>query len=203
MIGNRISRLLALGGAGLLAERRETMNRLFLRLASLALIMATALQCDTGNPVDPDSGGNPPTGTVTAERSVGAPVSSFSAEIPFAYYGLSLEFSKRTAGFSPPVQSRAYAYMGLALYEALVNGMPHHRSVASQLNGIGALPAPSGVPYYWPLVANAALAEVMRGLWGGSTNRAAENIADLDALEVSFEAQYREGQPPGLIRNSV
>jgi hypothetical protein len=92
--------------------------------------------------------------------------------VPLAYYDLSLTFTKRTAGFTPPVQSRAYAYMGLALYEALVSGMPGHRSVAGQLNGVGALPAPNGAPYHWPLVANAALAEVMRGLWGDATHRA-------------------------------
>src|SRR2546422_649281 len=131
-----------------------------------------------------------------AENGFGAPVSSNSAAIPLAYYELSLAFTKRTAGFTPPVQSRAYAYMGLTLYEALVSGMPGHRSIASQLNGIGELPAPTGVPYHWPLVANAALAEVMRGLWGGTTNRAAENIADIDALEAAFAAD-QAGVPQG------
>src|SRR5687767_9343185 len=38
--------------------RQETMNRLFLRLACLAVV-AIALRCDTGNPVDPDSNGTP------------------------------------------------------------------------------------------------------------------------------------------------
>ena len=71
------------------------------------------------------------------ERSFGARVSSYDAQIPLAYYELSLAFSKRTGGFTPPVQSRAYAYMGLALYEALVGGMPNHKSIAPQLNGIG------------------------------------------------------------------
>ena len=42
--------------------------------------------------------------------------------------------------------------------------------------------------YYWPLVASAAMAEVMRGLWGDATNVAAQNIADIDALEAQFAA---------------
>src|SRR5437867_10884912 len=138
---------------------------------------------------------------VSARQIVGAPVSSYSAEIPLAYYELSLAFTKRTAGFTPPVQSRVYAYMGLTLYEALVSGMPGHRSIASQLNGIGELPAPTGLPYHWPLVANAALAEVMRGLWGGTTNRAAENIADIDVLEAAFAADQAE-VPQGLAKQS-
>ena len=56
-------------------------------------------------------------------RATVARVEDFDAAVPQAYYALSLEFSKRTAGFTPPVQARAYAYMGLALYESLVGGM--------------------------------------------------------------------------------
>jgi len=134
--------------------------------------------------------------------SIGDPVSSYSADVPLAYYELSLTFSKRTGGFTPPVQSRAYAYMGLALYEALVSGMPNHRSVAGQLNGIGDLPASTSAPYHWPLVANAALAEVMRGLWGGTTNRAADNIADIDALEAAVVAQHA-GVQRGIAKQSM
>lgn len=127
----------------------------------------------------------------------------YSADVPIAYYDLSLQFSKLTAGFTPPVQARAFGYMGLALYEAVVAGMPDHRSVAPQLNGIGELPQAAGIPYEWPLVANAAMAEVMRGLWGGRTNRAADNIAALDALEARFQSQYAAGVPPGLAMLSV
>jgi membrane-associated phospholipid phosphatase len=137
-----------------------------------------------------------------AENMAGDPVESYDADIPLAYYDLSLEFSKRTGGFTPPVQARAYAYMGIALYEAVVHGMPKHKSIARQLNGIGALPEPSGAPYDWPLVANAALAEVMRGLWGGNTNRAGDNIASLNALEASIAAG-RLGIPAGLAKKSI
>ena len=131
-------------------------------------------------------------------RATVARVEDFDAAVPQAYYALSLEFSKRTAGFTPPVQARAYAYMGLALYESLVGGMPDHRSIAGRLNGVGTLPQATGVPYSWPLVANAALAEVMRGLWGDKTNRSADNVADLDALEARLASQHGAGIPPGL-----
>jgi hypothetical protein len=128
----------------------------------------------------------------------------FDPGVPLAYYQLSLVFSKRTGGFTPPVQARAFGYMGLALYEAVIAGMPDHRSVASQLNGIGALPqANPGIPYNWPLVANAALAEVMRGLWGDQTNRASDNIADLNTLEANLALQYGAGVPPGIAKLSI
>ena len=136
--------------------------------------------------------------------SAAPPVSSYGPEVPLAYYDLSFRFTRRTAGFTPPVQSRAYAYMGLALYEALVSGMPEHRSIARELNGVGGLPEATALPYHWPLVASASLAEVMRGLWGGATNSAAANIADLDALEARFETEAAEdGVPLGLRKRSI
>lgn len=132
----------------------------------------------------------------------GASVANYGPEIPLAYYELSLVFSKRTAGFTPPVQARAYAYMGLALYEAVVRGMPNHQSIAGQLHGIGALPSQEGTPYHWPLAASAALAEAMRGLWGGTTNRAAENTADINGLEAAIAAQ-QANVPAGIAKLSI
>jgi hypothetical protein len=162
----------------------------------LALLAAGFVACSEESPVAPDGNSHR-----TADVRSVARASSYSAEVPRAYYELSLAFTKQTLGFSPPVQSRAYAYMGLALYEALVGGMPGYRSIAKQLNGIGPLPQPAGIPYHWPLVANAALAEVMRGLWGGTTNRAAENIADLNELHDAVVRQFAD-VPPGLAKLS-
>src|SRR3954462_1136105 len=80
-------------------------------------------------------------------------VRDYGVDVPNAYFDLSRKFTIRTGGFTPPVQARAYGYMGLALYEGLAPGMPEHRSIASQLNGIGEMPQPKAIPYQWPLVA--------------------------------------------------
>ena len=173
-------------------------RRLAGRIVAL-LAAGGVVACSEDAPVAPGAGGTA-SGRQHAAASLD-PVSGHGAEVPLAYYELSLAFTKQTLGFSPPVQARAYAYMGLALYEALVSGMPGYRSIAKQLNGIGPLPEPAGIPYHWPLVANAALAEVMRGLWGGKTSRAPANIADLDAIEAAFVARYAE-IPPGLAQQS-
>jgi hypothetical protein len=142
----------------------------------------------------------------TSNRSEGIgrlTAADFDAGVPLAYYQLSLNFSKLTAGFTPPVQGRAFGYMGLALYESVIGGMPDHQSVASQLHGVGSLPQANGIPYNWALVANAAMAEVMRGLWGDQTNRASQNIADLNSLEESLASQYSVGVPPGIAKLSI
>lgn len=164
------------------------------RSAIPMLVIATALimgGCggDTGSntrapSVDKGAG---ELGLQPADNALVRAVHTYGSEVPVAYYDLSFTLSKRTGGITPPVQARIFAYMGLALYESLVAGMPRHRSIARHLNGIGELPEAHG-HYYWPLVASAAMAEVMRGLWGDATNVAAQNIADIDALEAQFAA---------------
>lgn len=115
------------------------------RCAVCAVLTLVATGCAEGPfPAEPQVGASG-AATVVSASSVrhhpGDPVARYDAEIPIAYYDLSLDFTKTTAGFTPPVQSRAYGYMGLALYEALVGGMPRHRSIARQLNGVGELPS--------------------------------------------------------------
>jgi len=129
-----------------------------------------------------------------------APASAYSMDVPRAYYKLSFTLSKRTGGITPPVQARIFAYMGLTLYESVVGGMPHNRSIANSLHGIGPLPRNDGTKY-WPLVASAAMAEVMRGLWGDATNVAAQNIADIDSLEERIANSF--DLPNSIARRSI
>jgi membrane-associated phospholipid phosphatase len=56
-------------------------------------------------------------------------------------------------GISPPVAARTYAYGGIAVWEAVVHGIPGGQSLAGQLNGLDALPEPDpGLEYDWPTV---------------------------------------------------
>jgi hypothetical protein len=55
--------------------------------------------------------------------------------------------------FTPPVASRIYAYSNIAAYEGIRHMEPGYPSLAGQLNGLEALPAPAaGKDYYYPLV---------------------------------------------------
>ncbi len=62
-------------------------------------------------------------------------------EVVTTWYRLVLELVRHTATYSPPVASRAFAYIGVAAHEALATGDPALRSLAGQLNGL--LPAPA------------------------------------------------------------
>jgi len=174
----------------------------------LAVMVAAALAasgCGDGGSVASESSSLAPRSGMgePARAALGRPVRRYGAEVPLSYYDLSFKLSKRTGGMTPPVQARIFAYMGLALYESLVGGMPHHRSIARRLNGIGELPRARGHGrYHWPLVASAAMAEVMRGTWGDATNVAPQNIADIDALEAEWEAAARD-VPAAVRRRSI
>jgi PAP2 superfamily protein len=108
---------------------------------------------------------------------------------------------KGTAGFSPPVASRAFGYAGLGLYEGLVPGMDGFRSLGGVLQGTGHVPsAGKNQSYVWPSVANAALASILRSLFPTAP---AGHLAAVDALENRFADRFRRGVPPGVDARSV
>lgn len=89
------------------------------------------------------------------------PVSQEATAFPSTYarqWMTNLANSVKGDTVSPPLAARSYAYAGVAMYEAVVHGMPGYQSLAGQLNGLDALPVPDeGLEYDWPTV----LAETM------------------------------------------
>jgi hypothetical protein len=119
-----------------------------------------------------------------------------SAQVPAAWFDLSLDLIRSATGFSPPVASRAFAYAGLSLYEAVVPGMGGYRSLARPFEDLDGLPAARpNETYDWATAANAALASILRSLvpTAGADERAA-----LDALEAHFEGRFRRELSPAV-----
>jgi hypothetical protein len=90
-----------------------------------------------------------------------------------------------------PAASRIYAYTGVALFEAVVPGMPNNFSVGGQLEGLAMLPYPEeGLVYDWPSVANGSLSTVVHDLFAESEADIHERI---DAMrEEQTEARLAE-----------
>lgn len=87
--------------------------------------------------------------------------------------------------------SRAIAYTGITLYEAIVAGMPDHRSLAGLLPGLPPLPASgANAAYHWPIVANAGLAEILRSLFPGAPP---SRLAAVDQLEANIASTAPRG----------
>lgn len=97
----------------------------------------------------------------SAEDSPATPLS-----VILQWYKLALELVRHTPTYSPPVASRAFAYLGVAAYEALASGAPALTSLAGQLNGLTPLPARSaGQAYNDAVIVNAVLAAAIRSFF--------------------------------------
>ena len=121
------------------------------------------------------------------------------ADVATAWYDLALKLFADEK-LSPPVAARVMAYVGVGLYEAVVPGMPAHRSLAGQLNGLKAVPvAVTEERYHWPAVASSAAATVMRSLFAlrrGPSMRIA-------GLESGLADHFQKSVEPGVLARSI
>jgi hypothetical protein len=160
---------------------REPSRREFLRGASLAM-----------------AGLMLPAPWAAGPRPTPRPASEYDADVALTWFDLSLHLVRTTPGYSPPVASRAFAYLGLALYEAVVNGMPGFRSLGAQLPGLSVPVATrQGKALHWPTVANAALAATTKSLFATTS---APNQGAIDLLEDSLRP---DGGPAWLVTDSI
>ena len=144
------------------------------------------------------------------------PASAYSANVATEGFQFALLLTQQTPGFSPPVASRALGYLGLALYESVLPGMPANLSLAGQLNELSSLPwAQPDEPLHWPTAANAAMATITRMMfptasafvdnthndrgWGPRSFKSFQAAADEAALSrlyagIHFRSSVEAGQ---------
>lgn len=129
------------------------------------------------------------------------PASVFGSEVARDWFDLHLRLVRRTWGFSPPVASRAFGYLGVTLYEATVPGMPGYQSLAHQLNELGDLPQPSaGLSYHWATAANSALATMTHLLFPTANDA---NKAAIDSLYEQYAGQFQLEVDDAIFEQSV
>lgn len=109
------------------------------------------------------------------------------------WYKLLLELIRNTATYSPPVAARAFAYLGVTVFEALATGNPALRSLAGQVTGLSPLPPREAGAYNEAVVLDAALGHAMAahfGNTGPSGQRAMAAMArDMAALAAEGVAE--------------
>lgn len=132
--------------------------------------------------------------SVAQSPNQGRTADAYSNAVATEWMTLALSLTQQTPGFSPPVASRALAYLGLALYESTVPGMPGYNSLAGQLNELSSLPlTQADEPLHWPTVANASMAMMTRMMFSNAT---AENKGRIDQLERSLPLKYGQDFDP-------
>jgi len=129
------------------------------------------------------------------------PAGAYSANVATEWFALALQLTQQTPGFSPPVAARALAYLGLALYESVVPGMPQHISLAGQLGELSSLPwAQPDEALHWPTVANASMALMTRMMF---SNASLENKTRIDLLERNLPLKYGQDFDPLVVSAEV
>lgn len=112
----------------------------------------------------------------------------FDSYVAQSWYNLMLRLIKETPGHTPPIAARSFGYAGVTLYESLLGGMPQHHSLTGQLQGFTSVPQRKyGNAYAAPLVANAALARIIKSLF---LNASVGNSNRIDSLESSNNSTY-------------
>ena len=124
----------------------------------------------------------------------------YSSEVANTWSELSLDLTKKTSGFVPPIASRAYGYLGITLYESVVEGMPRYQTLSGKLSGYNrTVFADASKKYYYPACANAALALMTKRMFA---NASPENLIRIDALEQSYNELYLEETSAEILENS-
>jgi hypothetical protein len=120
----------------------------------------------------------------------------YSSDVAIKWMNMQIRLMSNTAGPNNTF-SRPYVYGGIALYEAVVPGMPAYQSIASQLNGLSGLPQTSpGYAYYWPASANAALAYINKKIFSA-------NQTSIDSLENALTVEYKSQEDETTIDRSI
>jgi len=102
-------------------------------------------------------------------------------EVAAQWADMTLYITKNTPANSPTFASRCLGYMGLAQYEAIVNGTSDHKSLAGQLNQLESLPIPNSEDSYnWLMVLNRSQSELLKSLYLQTSD---QNKLKIDSLE--------------------
>jgi hypothetical protein len=130
--------------------------------------------------------------------------SAENADIATRWADMTLYTIKYAAKNSPTYSSRALGYIGLAMYEAVVNADPNKRSMSGQLSGLTNLPVPqASASYYWPLALNAAEASLLKYLYPNPAVSPPSSISKIDSLYNLIFREKSRGLSAATVDRSV
>lgn len=143
----------------------------------------------------------------TANKSQGHLVQTktFSSDVALKWLDLQLRllwYDSRSYAGNPYLEAptafatyglhgnRYFAYLGVALYESVVPGMPSYQSLAGQLSQMPDMPATEpGKAYDWAASGNAALYYLTKNFY---TRGFAANLAAIDSLYNALKTEYQQ-----------
>jgi hypothetical protein len=126
---------------------------------------------------------------------------TFSSDFLLKWIDLHLELIKYSNGYTPPVASRTMGYTYLALYEAVVPGIPNKKSLQNHFHYSDSFPqADCTLEYYWPASASAAVSAMMRSSFPLATQT---YVTKLDSLERADSAFFSTQTSAAVLERSL
>lgn len=131
------------------------------------------------------------------------PLNLEKADVASQWADLTLYTIRYSRFNTPTYTSRSLGYIGLAMYESIVNGDSSHNSMSGQLNGL-TLPKPDGSKkYQWVLSMNAAVDTLLKLLYPAPDNSHRLIHEKLDTLYAQVHAKYAADLDPAIEARSV
>ena len=125
---------------------------------------------------------------------------AISRDVLSTWTRLILELVRHTATYSPPVASRAFAYIFVAAHEALATGSPNSVSLSGQLNALTPTPAREAGTYDEACVLHAALAASAQKFFA---NTGPTGLRAMAALADQLGAEASAGLPQDVVARSI
>jgi hypothetical protein len=124
--------------------------------------------------------------------------------IALKWSGITLNTIKFARFKSPTYSSRSLAYVGITMYESVVNADPAHKSLLGQLNGLNYLPiADPNSTYEWQLVLNSGVRTILKLLYPVNKNLSTQLDAVIDSAYQAHFEQYASSVDDAIIDRSV
>ena len=113
-------------------------------------------------------------------------------------------FNLRFSAFNTPTySSRSLGYLGLTMYESIVQGDDTHKSLSGQLTGLVLPTIEAGKKYSWALSLNAAQDTLLKLLYPVPGNSHRYIHEKIDSLSDAIQEEHSKNIDPEIIERSV
>lgn len=105
-----------------------------------------------------------------------------SSKVATDWMALSLELTTITPGYTSPIASRAFAYLGIAIYETVNLGMDGQSSLQGKISGLSAQSLPiiyEGGTVNWTLAVNESMNYLFKNFYRNAPPAGIKKIKDL------------------------
>lgn len=129
------------------------------------------------------------------------PIQEEDKDLAARWADVTLHTIRFTFPNSPTYTSRSLGYIGLTMYESVVNGSAVHKSLVGQVNGLTTLPQPQvGQTYNWELSLNAGQALILKSLYPHAQPNV---VAVIDSMETATYDQQIVNTSSDVAERSV